>query len=536
MDDIVANISMMNIVRFVLSRKEYGWDMMNIFETHDEFYEWPRHTIEEEMGHKYEYLRQDIEGLLEMSADDIPDEDKAYLLATHKDLTVPIMLEHLELLKDSLTHIAANPNIPVNVVSNIMCLEWRKQIINPDRQSRYHISKWYSHCTVEQMEIFEYMQETTQENEVYDQVCRRADEAFLLNIIGRNDYTNLGLYMYIVLHYQSNAICQNKHIDFKTFIPKANEMIEYIRKMKGHNDYFEQCECGCDPRIEWSYPDISRSPHITLEYVLEHITEDWDFNAIIERLGRMDMATSSKYFMKLLVSSSKYKDINWTGDMDNEEIYLVGLIHPLLNLEFVAKHLRKIQNYKKFQAAYKYMNELVNECHHILVEYPYGLEWIFMYGTNDTINKYMDKYEDKYIAAFMKNPWFHFEMVCKLKLDEHPAYITYITKYTDIEYVIEHVDDKWDTQVLSMRLPIHLIEQNLSRYDMRYVSRNPSITIEFIRKHKDTINFCQLARNEGLTFAMIDEFHDKLHMWEVSKNGMELEKLSQRALFIASMI
>jgi hypothetical protein len=535
----------MNIVQFVLSREyfpnQYDRVINDLINTHDEFYDHPYEMVEE--GLEYFQLPM-LRPTLTEKLDAIYEDNEQMMNEIYSShITFREVIENLDKLCEHWADLARHDDIPINYLMDLLCIHWEG--LHNDTE---YILKWNMTITREQIQwLIQARQHLYDIDHDFDTLIRQ-----YLRRVSHDDFFNdlksgvVRKYLHRFQEYlitYDNIISHNQNIDFERF---EHEIAEYNKT--------------CQPQdrlwFNLDYDIISSNPHLTHQYVMKNLHEKWDYNKVLETIGTLSVVDSSKYFMKLLQIHPDYHTIEWDGSMDNEQIYILGLSHPLLHPEFVANHLHKVYDYHKFIEKYHnvvHLNKMVDKYHSIISKCPFGLDMISQYGKYETIILY-----DVVIDKLILNVNMNWQMIQRYKLYERPELSKWISIYTDVECIMEHIDKKWDWTVLTHRmplhyimehmdyswnqlvllerLPVHLLEKGLERQHMVIISTNPYITIEFIRKYKHWIHFKMLSSNEGLTFEMIDEFHDKLYMDIVAENRLENEKKSQIARFIASTI
>jgi hypothetical protein len=496
----------MDIVKFVATR-EYEWVYDDLIETHTEFHHYPYKTIDAIVGYRSEGIHRPIKDILRISADAIEE-----LLPSHPDLTWELFVEYFDLFdKKPIREIMQNPAIPAINFMDVMTTDWERVMKQMDYGKTVYM--WGIEITDEVFENMVSFKDNMETAYLFDAIFTRGSTDEILKLLMNNeDYLCNDLYQCIMD--DSSDISLNVELDPFAFESRLKHICRELDRPY---------------QFEFNYFNLSHNKHITLAYVLANLDKGWNFDVIALRFGRLDTVMSSRYFMELLKTHPLYHKIKWDGRMENEDMYIYGLSNPLLSLEFVANHLYKITDYSRFAMSYNAASrsylfephgekivELVNSQHHIIVKYPFGLKLIFRYGNIDVVETYKHMLNVEYAREYL--------------------YFNQIHWVHRVKYMMPFIDGSWHLDALAEILPIHIIEKDLNKYNMKHVSMNPSITIEFIRRHRDTIDYDMLEKNEGLTFEMVDEFHDKLDISTLSYHHFADEKKSQIARFIASTL
>jgi hypothetical protein len=518
----------MNIVKFAMSR-EYGWDVSELIYTHNEFNQYPREVIKQTFGY-------------DMDAMDAMDQDEEYIvrkMMKNDDLTFEMILDNLDNVGNHLYKLAMHPNIPIDKMMGIIWINWNMYA----GESRY-IVEWRITLTKRQITLLSKLRQQFMEVDdhgeyvkyhngfqlyaMFNAFCYKATYKQLTDLLfGKyhmgdgykfREYFNDDDYDEPSIIYHS--ISRNPNID----IERLNEDVErYNYHRDGDHKIY----------IHWNYHYLSSNPRLKMRYVLNNLDKPWTYSMVLSNIGCLSVADSAKYFMRLLETCNGYSYLEWDANMDNPRIYEIGLKHHLLHPEFVAKNLYRIRDYREFMESSIHTRKMINDCHEIIAAYPFGMELISEYGDDEVLIKYEGRI---ILEKLVLNRYVCIDLIFKYNLQELPRFIHLVSSLKDIKYIMEHMDAKWDMDVLAVRLPIHVIEKELYKYSMSCVSSNPTITIDFVRRHRDKIDFEELARNPSLTFEMIDEFHEYMDMTMVSDNRMENEKKSQIARFIADAI
>ena len=80
-------------------------------------------------------------------------------------------------------------------------------------------------------------------------------------------------------------------------------------------------------------------------------------------------------------------------------------------------------------------------------------------------------------------------------------------------------------------ITIKFIEKNIDQINFHSLSENPNITIEFIERHKDKISFCSLSRNIFTFQKKLDRIRIKVFgLWILNKSPYLLGESLKRGI------
>lgn len=100
----------------------------------------------------------------------------------------------------------------------------------------------------------------------------------------------------------------------------------------------------------------------------------------------------------------------------------------------------------------------------------------------------------------------------------------HLSSRMDIEFILDNLDKQWDFWVLSIRTNIYIILDNLDLpWYWDRISYNDSVTMEIIELYPElNWNYFGLSRNPKITLEFIKKHIDKIDFGELSKNHFNI--------------
>lgn len=280
------------------------------------------------------------------------------------------------------------------------------------------------------------------------------------------------IHKYFDTHIEEDCFCVsiNPHLTIDIIKRHDPKLFSWFHLSKHFNITLEIIELH--PELPWNYTGISLNPNLTIEFYRKYKDKEWSFHYISSNEAMTPEIIKNNpdfewNFRGLSVNRSITEEfVLENKDKDWEMIYLSG--NDAISGEFFERYIPEFTEY---------------------------IAWLLGIPANiNTDMKFIERHIDKDIS---------FEHISR-----HPKItIEFIEKYPDKLWnwfqlsrnqritqkdVDEHPDWPWDLNGLSENPNIDL---NKIKFNIQYVSVNAGLTLEFIERHIEQINFDELSSN-----------------------------------------
>jgi hypothetical protein len=367
---------------------------------------------------------------------------------------------------------------------------------------------------------------------VKKRVCKILKNKF--NISRNNDITGLVYHDVILLDFVDRLISK-EHLFWIELNP--NLTMEYINKnnynrnwdwdliSKNSNITMDMIVSNMDK--PWVWESVSDNPNITIEFILSHMDKKLCWSSIsynsnitpndVQNYPRLpwDWYWLSKNPNITLNFIEFYIDKPWDWS------YLSS--NSIITMEFVEKYIDKPWDLSLLCQNENLNIKMIKKNSHINKIW----EWILR---NDNISRNVIIYlmnninklnESEKMKLFMNKYvpiQFIDEYLSKNRYDRIYNYFKYISKNPNI--TMEFIDKyseyiEWDLVSQNPNININIIESNIDRqWEWDFISRNPNITIDFIKKYPNKPwDWFFISLNKNLRLEDIEKNNDKPWNW-----------------------